>query len=110
MERTSSAEPNRSPVRARAIDLHADSSVALQVDAKGPRACHHLEVRPFHRRAQEGVGGAPAAAVALVDLEHRHAVLLGTVVVVASSDARRLARGDQPAVDLGARGALVRHS
>ena len=82
---------------------------SLEFDAQDLRARHHLEVVPFERGAQKGVSGAPAPAVALVHLEHRHAVLLGAVVVVASRDTRRFARGDQAAVDIRAGGALVRH-
>ena len=53
------------------------------------RAGAHLEVRPLQRGPQERVGRAPAPAVLLVDLEHRHAVLLGPVVVVRCAGCRR---------------------
>ena len=52
----------------------------------------------LHRRAQVGVGGAPALAVALGDLDQRRAVLLGAVVVVDVADAGRLGGREEAAV------------
>ena len=70
----------------------------------------HLEVRALHRRAQEGVGGAPAAAVLLGDLEHRDAVLLGPVVVVDARDAGGRAGVEQPRGRAGAASAARRRA
>ena len=50
-------------------DLDADRAVALEDDALREHAGAHLQVRPVRHRVQVRVGGRPALAVALVDLE-----------------------------------------
>ena len=80
----------------RSNDARARALVRIARQSRGRRDIESEDCAPvttsrfgrFERRAQEGVGGAPAAAVALGDLEHRRAVLLGPVVVVRSAGCR----------------------
>ena len=88
-------------------------------DARGPpagqlHALHggagdDLEVAAVAHRAQVGVVGAPALAVALRDLAQRRSVLLRAVVVVDVADAVGLGGGEEAAGERPRR-ALVLHA
>ena len=87
----------RACARPRPGVAHARRAAALD---SSPSACAPVttsRLRPAERGPQVRVGGAPAPAALLGDLEHRRAVLLGPVVVVdagmpaASAAARNLA-------------------
>ena len=86
---------------------HADGPVALELDAEHRDLRAHLEVGARERGAQEGIGCAEAPAVALGDLEHRRAVLLGTVAVLDGRDAGGLAGGQQAPVERSRRALLA---
>ena len=89
---------------------HAEGAAALELEPGDGRAGDELEVRALERRAQERVGGAPAAPVALRDLEHRRAVLLGPVVVGDHGDAGRGAGVEQAPVERPRRCSVTRSS
>ena len=80
--------------------------LALERDAEHLGAGDHGQVRPLHRRAQVGVGTAPATPVSLRHLGDRHPVLLGRVDVAVGGDPGGL-RGIEKAAGQRARRALV---
>ena len=90
-----SARATCSPPRRRGSERRSAGRPRARRRDVGARARPRGSAR-LQRRAQERVGRAPAPAVALRDLEHRRAVLLGPVVV-----------GDRgmPAASLAARSA-----
>ena len=78
---------------------------SVQVDPERLGLRRHGQVRALRRRAQVGVGGAPATAVALADRGLRDAVLLLGVDVGVARDPGALgrleeARGQGPRLDL----------
>ncbi len=70
---------------------HAGGAAAVDLDAEHLGARNDVEVVAAERRAQVGVGGAPAAAAPLGHLGERGAVLLGPVVVGDAGDPGRRA-------------------
>jgi len=67
---------------AASLVLHARHALALQDEAVCPRFGKHLKVGALQCRLQEGLGRAPAAAVADVHLVEAEAFLASAVEVV----------------------------
>ncbi len=63
------------------LHLHTGGAFAVEADPVHQGPGHHRQVVPFHGRVQIAAGHAPAFAVLLVDLVHRHP-FLGVVVEV----------------------------